>query len=303
MSPSTPFSGDFSVRLRDGRNIGVASVGRDDGLPIIHCHGSGSSRLEVKLLAAQASAEGVRLIGLDRPGIGRSDPKPGYRLLDWPDDVGEVADQLGIERFAMLGISAGGPYALACASKIPHRLTACGLVSTLSPPNLVRRAGPEWMRLMWWVGAQFPWLLGLYVPLVQRMMGSDESSIEKYLVRYTTRLGAADQKLVSDPEVRRLLVQAMAESSRQGGKAGLEAALAEVWPWGFQVEQMTFEKLFLWHGEQDRIMPVAPARLLARSLPHCTATIYPGEGHFSTMANHAQDILNALRGDQAADKP
>lgn len=297
MSTSNTLNTDFTILLRDGRSMGAAMVGPSDGFPIFHCHGSGSSRLEVNLLAAAAAEEGVRLIGLDRPGIGRSDPKAGYQLLDWPDDVGEVADQLGIERFAVEGISAGGPYALACAYKIPHRLTACGLISTVSPGNFIRKAGTGWMRAMWWMGAQFPWLVRLYVPLVQRVMGSDEASIEKYLVRYAARLGAADQELLSNPAIRRPLVQAMAESSRQGGKAGLEAALAEVRPWGFQVEQIAFEKLFVWHGEQDRIMPVAPVRLLVQALPHCTATFYPGEGHFSTMGNHAQDILNTLRGD------
>ncbi len=206
-----------------------------------------------------------------------------------------MADQLGIERFAVEGISAGGPYALACAYKIPHQLTACGLVSTVSPGNLVRRAGTGWMRAMWWMGAQFPWLLRLYVPLVQRLMGSDEASIEKYLVRYAARLGAADQRLLGNPEIRGPLVHAMAESFRQGEQAGLETALAEVRPWGFQVEQVAFEKLFVWHGEQDRIMPVAPVRLLAQALPHCTATFYPDEGHFSTIANHVQEILSRLR--------
>jgi pimeloyl-ACP methyl ester carboxylesterase len=284
---------DFTIQLHDGRTMGVASVGKIDGFPIFHCHGSGSSRLEVNLLAQASIAQRVRLIGLDRPGIGRSDAKTSYRLLDWPDDVVEVADLLGIERFAVVGISAGGPYALACAYKIPHRLTACGLISTVSPGNFIRKVGPGWMRVMWW-GAQFPWLLRRYARLVTRMMGSDEASIEKYLVRYAARLGAADQKLLGIPETRRLLVQAMTESSRQGREANLEEALSAVRPWGFQVEQIPFEKLFVWHGEQDRIMPVAPVRLLAKALQHCTATFYPDEGHFSTVANHAQDILHTL---------
>lgn len=295
MSPSNLFPRDFTIRLRDGRSMGIASVGRDDGFPIIHCHGSGSSRLEVKLLAAQASEEGVRLIGLDRPGIGRSDPKHGYRLLDWPDDVVEVADHLGIEGFAVEGISAGGPYALACAYKIPHRLTACGLVSTVSLPNFIRKAGPRGMRTIWWMGEQFPWFVRLYARLVQRLIGSNEASIEKYLVRYAAQLGAADQKLLSNPEIRGPLVQAMAESFRQGEEGNLEAVLAEVRPWGFQAEQIVFEKLFLWHGEQDRVMPIAPVRLLSQALPHCTATFYSDEGHFSTVANHAQDIFHQLR--------
>lgn len=294
MSTSHTLTTDFTIQLRDGRTMGVASVGKSDGFPIIHCHGSGSSRLEVKLLATAATAQGVRLIGLDRPGIGRSDAKPCYQLLDWPDDVVEVADLLGIERFAVEGISAGGPYALACAHKIPHRLTACGLISTLSPGNFIRKAGHRGMRAMWWMGAQFPWFVRRYARLVTRLMGSDEASIEKYLVRYAARLGAADQKLLGIPETRRLLVQAMAESARQGREANLEEALSGVRPWGFQVEQIPFEKLFVWHGEQDRIMPVAPVRLLVQALPHCTATFYPDEGHFSTVTNHAQDILHTL---------
>jgi pimeloyl-ACP methyl ester carboxylesterase len=296
MSPSNILTTDFAIRLHDGRAMGVASVGRSDGFPIIHCHGSGSSRLEVNLLAETAATQGVRLIGLDRPGIGCSDPKTGYRMLDWPDDVGEVADLLGIERFAVEGISAGGPYALACAYKIPHRLTACGLISTVSPPDLMRSAGTGPMRAMWWLGAHSPQLLLLYARLVQRLTGSDAASIEKYLVRYAAQLGVADQRLVSNPETRRLLAQAMAESFRQGGEGNLEVVLAEVRPWGFQVEQVVFEKLFLWHGEQDRVMPIAPARLLSQVLPHCTATFYPDEGHFSIMAHHAQDIFYQLRG-------
>jgi pimeloyl-ACP methyl ester carboxylesterase len=223
MSASDPFPRDFTVRLSDGRSIGIVSVGRDDGFPIIHCHGSNSSRLEVELLAAQASLEEVRLLGLDRPGIGRSDPKPGSRLLDWPDDVVEVADHLGIERFAVEGLSAGGPYALACASKIPQRLTACGLISTFPPPDLMKKAGTNRsVRAMGWIGEHVPSLVLLFARLVQRMTGSDAASIEKFLVRYAAHLGAADQQLVSDPEARGLLVQAMAESFRQGREGNLE---------------------------------------------------------------------------------
>jgi pimeloyl-ACP methyl ester carboxylesterase len=294
MSMSNTLTTDFTIRLRDGRAMGVVAVGKSDGFPILHCHGSGSSRLEVNLLAAAATAQGVRLIGLDRPGIGRSDAKAGYQLLDWPDDVGEVADRLGIERFAIEGLSAGGPYAMACAYKMPHRLTACGLISTVSPGNFIRRAGPGWMRATWWMGEQFPWFLRFYVPLVQRLTGSDEASLEKYLARYAARLGPADHKLLGMPEIRKQIAQAMAESYRQGGEANLEAALAGVRPWGFQVEQITFEMIFLWHGEQDRVMPVAPVRLLAQALPHCTATFYLDEGHFSTVANHVQDIFSTL---------
>jgi len=247
MTTTNTLTTDAIIPLRDGRAMGVAVVGKSDGFPIFHCHGSGSSRLEVKLLAAAATAQGVRLIGLDRPGVGRSDPKPGSQLLDWPDDVGEVADQLGIERFAIEGLSAGGPYAMACTYKIPQRLTACGLISTVSPPDLMRKAGTASMRAMWWIGARVPHLVLLYARLVQRMTGSDVASTEKYLARYAARLGGADQELLSNPEIRGPIAQAMAESFRQGAAGNLEIVVAEGQPWGFQVEQIAFEKLFLWH--------------------------------------------------------
>jgi pimeloyl-ACP methyl ester carboxylesterase len=202
MSTSNTLATDPTIQLHDGLTLGIASVGPSDGFPIFHCHGSGSSRLEVNLVAAAASDQGVRLIGLDRPGIGRSDPKTGYRLLDWPDDVVEVADQLGIERFAVQGISAGGAYALACVYKIPDRLTACGLISALPPSSFIRSAGPWWMRAVWWLGARLPWLLRPYVRLVQRITGSDEAAIEKWLIRYGPRLGTADNAVIANPESR-----------------------------------------------------------------------------------------------------
>jgi pimeloyl-ACP methyl ester carboxylesterase len=151
------------------------------------------------------------------------------------------------------------------------------------------------MRAVWWLGASLPWLLQLYVRLVQRMTGeANANRIEQWLVRYGPRLSAADNAVIADPKVRKLLIQAMAESFRQGGEGNLQVALAGVQPSGFQVEQITFEKMFLWHGEQDHIAPVALARRLAQALPHCSATFYPDEGHFSTVTNHAQDILRAL---------
>src|SRR5262249_37296071 len=105
MASNNPPLLDGTLRLRDGRALGYLEVGSREGWPLLHFHGDPSSRLEVLLLAEQAASLGVRLIGLDRPGIGRSDTRPGFRLMDWPDDVVEAADQLGIERFAVAGLS------------------------------------------------------------------------------------------------------------------------------------------------------------------------------------------------------
>jgi len=270
----------------------MASVGKSDGFPIFHFHGNGTSRLEIFTVAAAIQDLGIRLIGLDRPGIGRSDPLAGYRLLDWPDDVAEVADQLGIEQFAVEGVSGGGPYALACAYKIPQRLTACGLISPAPPSTFIRKAGPRRLRVASRVLEYLPWLLQPLVRLSMRQI--DVTSIEKRLIQNGTRLGAADQKLLEVPEIRRYLAQATAESFRQGVDANLQDGMIFTRPWGFQIEEITFERIFLWQGEQDRLMSVAPVRLLAQTLPHCTAVFYPDEGHLSTFVNHAQDIWKTL---------
>jgi pimeloyl-ACP methyl ester carboxylesterase len=286
---------DQVAQLHDGRGIGIAAVGQPDGFPILHMHGSGSSRLEVRLAATAAAAAGVRLIGLDRPGCGRSDPRRGFRLLDWAADVSEVADLLGLERFAIQGISAGGPYALACAWCMPQRLTACGLISSVPPPTCIRQAGPFWMRLLWSLGALIPQAIGSYGRLVQHSYGTDPASIERALLRYARRLGAADQEILSQPVIRRLLVEAMIEGLRQGGAGQLESGLAEIQPWGFEIARMTFEPLFIWHGCEDRLIPPAAAHLFAQMLPQATATFYEHEGHFSTPVNHVREILSALR--------
>jgi pimeloyl-ACP methyl ester carboxylesterase len=249
--------------------------------------------LEVLVVQAVAEQLGVRLMSLDRPGIGGSDPKPGYRLLDWPDDVVEVADQLGIEQFAVEGLSGGAPFALACAYKIPHRLTGCSLISPATGPFL-KLAGSFALRSEVWMLVHLPWLVRALFRLSMRLSGSDEASLEQKLVRAGARLGAADQQLLGIPEIRKAFAQATAECFRQATDAATKDGLVFSRPWGFQVEAITFEQLFLWQGEQDRLMPAAAARRLSQALPHCTATFYPDEGHLSTFVNHAQDIWKAL---------
>lgn len=259
-----------------------------DGTPIFHFHGNGSSRLEGLTVQAVAERLGIRLICLDRPGIGGSDLHAGYRLLDWPDDVVEAADQPGIKRFAVEGLSGGAPFALACAYKIPHRLTACGLISPATGP-FIKLAGSFVLRSEVWMLVHLPWLVRALFRLSMRLSGSDEASLEKKLIRAGARLGKADHQLLDRPEMRKAFVQATAESFRQATDAGTVDGIVYSRPWGFQTNGITFENLYLWQGEQDPIMPTAAARLLAQAFPHCTAMFYPNEGHLSTFVNHAQE--------------
>ncbi len=118
------------IKLRDGRSLGYAEYGTPVGKPVFYFHGFPSSRLDWPLFDTDAIAArlNARIIAADRPGYGLSDFKRGRKILDWPDDVVELADALQIDRFAVLGISGGGPYAEACSFKIPQRLSATAIV-------------------------------------------------------------------------------------------------------------------------------------------------------------------------------
>jgi pimeloyl-ACP methyl ester carboxylesterase len=241
-----------------------------------------------------ARALGVRMIALDRPGIGRSGPKAGYHLLDWPDDVVEVANQLGIERFAIAAVSGGGAYGLACAYKIPHRLTACGLICSIAPGQLITKDAPPGMRAIWWMGKHLPWLYRPSIRILMKTLGSDAATIDKRLARSSRFVGKPDREVLQNAQTRRLLAQTLAEGTRQGAQGNLDEAVRFVRPWGFGIEEIACKKIFLWHGAQDRFVPVSLAYALAKALPNCTATFYPHEGHLSTPGNHAEDILKTL---------
>jgi len=120
-------------RLKDGRRLGYAKFGVSNGKPLFHFHGYPGSRLEGKLIHETAARCGVDLIAVDRPGMGFSDIKPDRSILDWPNDVIELADLIGIDRFAVEGVSGGGPYSLACAFKIANRITKAGVISGTCP--------------------------------------------------------------------------------------------------------------------------------------------------------------------------
>jgi pimeloyl-ACP methyl ester carboxylesterase len=287
---------EIILRLRDGRALGAAITGKAAGYPVFHFHGSSSSRLEVSLMASVAEQHGVLLIGLDRPGYGLSDPKPRGRVLDWPSDVVEAADQLGISRLAVDGLSAGGAYALACAYQIPTRLTTCGLISSIPPGPLMRQAGPAWTQLTWWIGERLPGLIGIFSQLVIKDQAPSLAEAEKMLIRPSRFISDGDHRALQDAVLRTGIAQAYIESLRSGGRGDRESAVTLLSPWGFTPQQVQFERLFIWHGEDDRVVPVAPLRLLSQQLAHCSARFYPGEGHFSLIVNHIEEILETLKG-------
>ena len=273
---------DKTLYLHDGRTLGYAEYGIADGQALFYFHGHPGARLEARFLAEQAMESGIRLIGIDRPGMGLSEFKAGRRLLDWPDDVSELADSLRLDRFAVAGFSGGGPYALACAYKIPHRLIACGIVAG------VGRTDPFRSFLSMWL----PWLM---LPVARRFF-HNEAQARKSLTLAARRWTEPDRKSLLLPGISELMAASLVEALRQGsrGTAYDGTLLAGGRPWGFRLEDIAFPRLYLWHGELDKEVPVAGGRAVAGKLAHCNATYYPGEGHISLIVNHREEIVRTL---------
>jgi pimeloyl-ACP methyl ester carboxylesterase len=218
--------------------------------------------------------DGVRLVAIDRPGFGRSDLQPGRGFLDWPDDVVAVADHLGISRFAVLGLSGGGGYVLACAFKVPERLTAALILSGMGP--LSRPGAGEGMaamnRLMYGLSGRAPWVVRALSWTVFRAMART--------LRRPAKEGELPGQLdlFGDPAARPALLTDINEAVLRPGTRGLVEELALYSrPWGFALEDIDLD-VHLWHGENDRNVPAALARYVAQALPRSHATFVNG-GH------------------------
>jgi pimeloyl-ACP methyl ester carboxylesterase len=268
---------DRVIRLTDGRRLGYAEYGDPAGRAVLFFHGLGTSRVICPPDDELASRLGVRLIAVDRPGIGLSDPRPGRRLLDWPRDVAQLANQLRLDRFAIIGWSGGGPYAAACGHALADRVRVVGLVSSPAPISGVPRA--EYLRRFDRTAALFtkraPWMVRLALWHWGRPQRRDPV---RFFEESLAEMCAADQDVLADPGVRSMMIENSAELYRQGGRGMYDEALALARKWGFRPADIS-APVHIWHGERDATVPVSMARYLARTIPGCQATIYPDEGH------------------------
>src|SRR3954452_23304201 len=279
-----------SIRLGDGRRLAYAEWGDPDGWPVLGCHGSPSSRLERHVEDDEAYRHwGVRFIVPDRPGFGRSDPHRGRRIIDWPADVRHLLDHLGIERFAVLSLSGGAAYALACAHVFAERVRAVGVLGGAPPPD-VPWPWPSWVPERARAAAHRPsrataLLQPVFAPIAVR-----PAWIPRYL---QVRLNPADRRVIGRPEVRRILSETFTEGLRNGAAPLAEDRSLLFRPWGFPLSSV-HQHVHVWHGTQDWQVPAGLGRALVAMLPRCTAHWLVGEGHFAVF-DHAAEVYGALR--------
>ena len=282
VSISTKDRVNQTLPLADGRTLGYAEYGALDGKPLMFFHGGGGSRWLAELYDKAALRQGIRVIAPDRPGMGLSDPQPKRRLLDWPKDVVQLADHLGLGRFATMGFSAGAPHALACAATIPDRIRATIVVGLMVPGTPM-----SGMNLMWRVMVLSPGFMGRFFARAMSELVRDPVKSARKSARWLT---AADKHALADHDFARIVYEATREGIRGGtGGVALDAKLAFS-RMGFELSEVR-SRIHLWHGEDDRMVPVAFGRYAAARLPDCVATFCQGEGHNSILVNRMDEML------------
>jgi pimeloyl-ACP methyl ester carboxylesterase len=279
-----------TITLRDGRTLGYAEYGDPSGKPLFWFHGFPGCRLEGQLADGPAQAAGVRLISTDRPGMGLSTFQRHRTFLDWPEDVRQLADSLGVERFAVAGISGGGPYAAVCALKLAGRLTAAGIISGVGP--LRAKRATEGMsrqnRMIFWLGGHTP----LLPEGLMWLMARQARNPRQFVTQMRRSFADVDRPFLDRPEIQEVFIAETPEAFRQGSRGPAYELRLYSRSWGFRLRDVSMP-VYLWQGEADTNVPPSMARYLAKMIPDCRATFYPGEGHLMAI-DRMPEILSAL---------
>jgi len=279
--------------LPGGVRLAVDETGDVRGTPVFFFHGWPASRLQGSAFSGEAREFGARILSPDRPGIGLSSHQPGRALLDWPPLIRETALQLGIERFRILAISGGGPYALATAHALPDMIDSVAIVSGAPPlhPDVDGRA----------LLPVYRWLLSAYrkrPEFVRQLFGivRPVATIQPpawswpLLLRFVP---PADRVALRDPRVFEGCFAVYREAWRGSAHGVISDAEVYAHDWGFRPEDIQVP-VRLWHGRNDRSFSWRLAEQLAQRIPRCEARFIENEGHYSLPIRHRRAILKDL---------
>ena len=267
-----------SIRVAGGRRLSYTITGPPNGMPVIYCHGAIGTAVGRSIdLETLTSELGVRYIAVNRPGVGTSDKCPGRTVLDFAQDIQELSDALGLSRFAVVGVSAGGPYALAIAHELPERVDRVALCSSLSPlgaPHRIPGTDPQ-VRIALTALARAPWTWAhigdALLPVIRRRPQLITAVIAAHAAR-------SERARVRRPEERAAAIASFLDATASGVGGMIDDYMTCCRDWGFAPGEVGAE-VHLWHGVRDPIVPVEHALQLAIALPRCRVFFDADEGH------------------------
>jgi pimeloyl-ACP methyl ester carboxylesterase len=266
------------VELSDGRRLAYSVFGAPQGRPAFYFHGTPGSRHEPSLGHDAATRHAVRIVALDRPGCGWSDYHSGRRLLDWPHDVLEAAQQLGLGRFGVVGASGGGPYALACAHAIAECLDFVAVMGSWAPVHgtpLAQDMAPL-DRFFARLSGSLPLLF--YAPFSLLALAAKHLSPRTFFKSIDSSMSDPDRELIRDRAVADFYANDMREAFRQGVRGPADDAILLYQDWGFNLEEIAIP-VHIFHGQEDKFAPYSFAEYLHHTIPQTTLHAYPQEGH------------------------
>lgn len=280
-----------AVRLSDGRRLAYVESGDLEGFPVFFIHGNPGSRHMRHPDDRLTHGLGVRLITPDRPGYGLSDYQPGRTLRDFPDDIEELANALKVGRFALFGVSAGGPYVAACAWQLGERLTRAAIVSGAAPlkrPGALEGVNRDY-RTAYTLAGWPEWLLHPLMAMHDRQVRGDPKRAMAGLLAHAS---PDDRVVLADPLIAAQVSGWRREATRRGVAGMRREAHILASPWNVPLEEIRCE-VDLWYWEGDSIVPPQMGQYLASRLPRAVPRFLPGGGHFSVYS-HWRDILRTL---------
>ena len=261
---------EIDVKLADGRTLHAYDTGETDRpLTVVYHHGTPNLGAPPRPLFAKGDQLGIRWVGYDRPGYGGSTPNPGRDIASAAADAADVADALGVDRFAVMGHSGGTLHALACSALLPNRVIAAVCVASLAPFDAEG--------LDWFAGMGNATQSELRAAHAGRHALADVLAASEYDPEMFT---PADHKALEGTWS--WLMEVVRPALNNGPSPMIDDDLALVGDWGFKPQAVTSPVLYL-QGEDDRVGPVAHARWLAAHTPGAELWVRPGEGHVSVL--------------------
>ncbi|GAB7142914.1 alpha/beta fold hydrolase [Mycobacterium riyadhense] len=282
-----------NIAVGEGRQIGFAEFGAPQGRAVFWLHGTPGARRQIPTEArVYAEHHHIRLIGVDRPGIGSSTPYQYETISAFADDLRTIADTLGIDNMAVVGLSGGGPYTLACAAGLPDRVVAAGVLGGVAPT-----CGPDAISggLM---------TVGLWVAPLLRMGGSPLRLGASMLIRaarpvaspaldvYALLSPQADRHLLTRPELKAMFLDDLLNGSRKQLAAPFADVIAFARDWGFRLDEVKVPVRW-WHGDHDHIIPFSHGEHVVSRLPDAELYHLPGESHLAGLGR-GEEILATL---------